>query len=168
MIQLILGYIGIWTPFIFFLFSLLLLRHKPTYRTYYIIGSIINFILNSLLKLIIKEPRPDGDYRLIDIGTSNGKRFGPDVYGMPSGHAQISAFNLAFITASLHSSAITCLYLIFTIISLGQRYIYNNHTLLQLFVGLCIGLATGIATYIVANKKVRGDITEKKDDNGPL
>lgn len=168
MIQLILGYIGVWTPFIFFFLSLFLLRNKITYSFYYIVGFIFNFILNSLLKLIIQEPRPDKDSRTIDIGTTNGKRFGPDVYGMPSGHGQMNAYNLAFITASLHSSAITCLYLVFTIISISQRYIYNNHTILQLFVGLCIGLAVGITTYIIVNKKVRGIINEKKDDNGPL
>jgi membrane-associated phospholipid phosphatase len=168
MIKNILAYIGAFSPIYLFFISLLLLRNHTVYLSFYAIGTIINTILNITLKAIIKEPRPNEDYKLISISTSNGQRYGPDVYGMPSGHAQSAAFNLAFITGLFKSPSITCFYLVITIITLGQRYIYKNHTILQLLVGFIIGLIIGTLSYIKANEKIKGHINEKQDDNAPL
>ena len=168
MIKTILSYIGLFSPIYLFLISILLLRNYKIYLSFYIFGTIINTILNIILKIIIKEPRPDEDYKLITIGSSNGHRFGADVYGMPSGHAQTVAFNLAFITGILKSPIITIFYSIISIITLGQRYIYKNHTILQLFIGFIIGTAIGILFYKTANQKIKGELNEKQDDNGPL
>jgi len=168
MINKIFAYIGAFSPIYLFFISLLLLRNYSVYLSFYTIGTIINTILNITLKSIIQEPRPNEDYKLISISTSNGHRFGPDVYGMPSGHAQNAAFNLAFMTGLFKSPTITSFYLVITIITLGQRYIYKNHTLLQLFVGFILGLIIGTLSYIKANEKIKGHINEKPDDNGPL
>jgi membrane-associated phospholipid phosphatase len=168
MIKKLIAYIGAFSPIFLFFISLLLLRKYTVYLSFYAIGTIINTILNITLKSIIQEPRPNEDYKLVTISTSNGHRFGPDVYGMPSGHAQNAAFNLAFITGLFKSPAITSFYLVITIITLGQRYIYKNHTILQLLVGFIIGTIIGTLCYIKANEKIKGHITEKPDDNGPL
>jgi membrane-associated phospholipid phosphatase len=168
MIKKILAYIGAFSPLYLFFISLLLLRNYKNYMSFYVIGIIINTILNLTLKSIIKQPRPDEDYKMVLIGTVNGHRFGPDIYGMPSGHAQNCAFNLIFITYVFKSPLITCCYLVITIITLCQRYIYNNHTISQLLVGLLFGSIIGVITYYYANKRVKGYINEKEDDNGPL
>ena len=60
---------------------------------------------------------------------------------------------------------ITTLYLSVSVISLFQRYLYNNHTILQLIIGLIIGTFFGYLTYITANKYIMGNIKMKKDDN---
>ena len=73
-----------------------------------------------------------------------------------------------FITMALHNPFITGLYLIFTIISLFQRYLYNNHNVLQLIIGLLIGLIVGYLLYWINNKYITGNIKMKKDENGPL
>ena len=66
---------------------------------------------------------------------------------------------------TLNNPFITTLYLVVSVISLFQRYLYNNHTILQLIIGLIIGTFSGYLTYIIANKYIMGNIKMKKDDN---
>lgn len=157
-------YLGLLAPLILFILSLFFLRNKTKYILFFIYGFVFNNILNALLKLLIQEPRPSKDQKAIEIGIANGERIGFDKYGMPSGHAQNAGFALAFITLSLRSPVITGLYTIISIISLYQRYLYNNHTILQLIVGFFIGIACGYGAYLFATKYITGDIKMKKDD----
>ena len=161
-------YLGALAPLILFLLSLFLLRHKTTYLRFFISGFILNNILNIILKLAIKEPRPDKDQKIIEMAVNNGNRISFDKFGMPSGHAQNTAYCLLFITMVLNNPFITGLYLIFTIISLFQRYLYNNHSILQLIIGLIIGSIIGYLMYWICNKYITGNIKMKKDDHGPF
>jgi len=128
----------------------------------------LNNILNIILKLFIKEPRPVDEQKNIEIGIVNGVRIGFDKFGMPSGHAQNCGFCLSFITLTLNDPFITGLYAIISTISLFQRYLYKNHTILQLGIGLAIGLGQGYLTYLIGNKYITGNIKMKKDDDAPL
>jgi hypothetical protein len=69
---------------------------------------------------------------------------------------------------TLNSPFITTLYSVITIISLFQRYLYNNHSILQLSIGIIVGSGFGYLTYLCANKYIAGNIKMKKDDYGPL
>jgi membrane-associated phospholipid phosphatase len=161
-------YIGIFAPVILFILTLFLLRNMPTYLQFYVAGNILNNILNIILKIIIKEPRPNDEQKAIEIGVVNGSRIGFDKFGMPSGHAQNCGYNLAFINLTLDNLFITTLYILITIVSLLQRYLYKNHTILQLVVGLVVGLGFGYLTYLLGNKYITGNIKTKKDDDAPL
>ena len=156
--------LGMMAPGILFIISVLVLQNKMKYLQVYIIGSILNNILNAILKYAIKEPRPSRDLRILEIAIANEKRISFDKYGMPSGHAQNCGFNLAFITLVLNNSFITGLYLIISFISLYQRYKYSNHTILQLIVGFLIGLGFGYMMFYVGNKWIKGNLTMKFDD----
>ena len=156
-------YIGVLAPIILFVLSLFLLRNKTTSLTFFIVGSILNNILNILLKFFIQEPRPI-QHRTVDIDIPNEKRVSFDKYGMPSGHAQNCGFAIVYITLTLNSPWITCLYLVISTISLLQRYLYNNHTILQLIVGLFIGSFMGYIMVEIAKTYIRGNIKMKKDD----
>lgn len=156
--------IGFFAPVILFMFSVLLLRHMSNYLLFYIAGTILNNILNIILKLIIKEPRPSKDQKFIEIGVTNGAIISFDKFGMPSGHAQNCGFSLAFITLVFNNPFITTIYLIISLISIMQRYIYNNHTVLQLIIGFIIGLIAGYITYLFGSKHIMGNIKTKKDD----
>ena len=160
-------YIGYYAPLILGFISIFVLQNKPKYLQVYIIGLILNSILNAILKYAIKEPRPSKDSRILEMAIANGQRFGYDMYGMPSGHAQNCAYNLAFITLVLNNSFITGLYLVITAISMYQRYKYFNHTILQLIIGFGIGLLFGYLIYIVGNKWLKGNLTMKLDDYAP-
>lgn len=162
-----LDYVGMMAPIILFIISIFLLQNKMKYLQVYIIGSILNNILNAILKYAIKEPRPSRDSRILKIAIANEKRVSFDKYGMPSGHAQNCGFNLAFITLVLNNSFITGLYLVVSFISLHQRYKYSNHTILQLIVGFLIGLIFGYMIYHIGNKWIKGNLIMKFDDFAP-
>lgn len=157
-------YIGLMAPGILLIFSLLLLRNKYTFLSFLLVGTLLNNVVNILLKLIIKEPRPSTDKRIIEIGVSNGERISFDKFGMPSGHAQNCGFFTAFITLVLKNPVVTGLYIVISCISLYQRYLYNNHTILQLIVGFIIGLILGYIAYTIGEKYIVKQITAKKDD----
>lgn len=163
----IIDYIGVYGPIIVFMLTLLLLRNTYNYLLYFVVGFILNIIINIVLKLTIKEPRPSNDNKAIEIGINNGQRVSFDKFGMPSGHAQIMSFILVFITMVLKNPYITTIYLLITTNSLFQRYLYNNHTLLQLIIGFMLGGIFGYITFIIASNKIKGTIKMKKDEDGP-
>lgn len=166
-ISLLLDYFGLVAPLVLLIISTFLLLNKIKYLQVYIIGFILNNILNAILKYAIREPRPIKDSRILEIAIYNQKRIGFDYYGMPSGHAQNCGYNLAYITLVLNNTFITGLYLIITYISLYQRYKYFNHTILQLIIGLIIGLGFGYLAYYVGNKWLKGDLKMRSDDFAP-
>lgn len=166
--NLIIDYIGYYAPMLLLFITALFLRNKCTYLKYFLFGYAGTFILNSGLKLLIQEPRPSKDIRILEIAIKNGQRLGFDKYGMPSGHAQTCGFCLAFMTMLFKSPFISVFYAVLSIITMYQRYIYRNHTIMQLIVGFIIGMATGILVYFIAYKSVKGVLKMKSDDNGPL
>lgn len=157
--------IGIIAPFILFTLSAFFLRNYKSHLAFYIIGFFLNIVLNSILKILIKEPRPKDDKQFIEIFSRNGVRFAPDSYGMPSGHAQTCGFSLIYLALVLNNPNITMFYAIITFISLIQRYTHNNHTILQLIVGLLIGMVVGYLFYFLSKKYIFGKLSHKKDDN---
>jgi len=163
-LPLLIDYIGLYAPIILFSLSIFFLRNMYKYLYFFVIGFIFNNILNIVLKLLIKEPRPTTDQKAIEIGIVNGARIGFDKFGMPSGHAQNCGYCLVFIIMTLNNPFVTTLYLLLSVISLFQRYLNNNHTILQLFIGLIVGTLFAYLTYNVANKYIMGNIKMKKDD----
>ena len=161
-------YIGLFAPIILLFLSLFLLRNKKKYLYYFFYGFVLNNILNIILKVAIKEPRPTDEQKVIEIGIANGARISFDKFGMPSGHAQNCAYCLAFITMVFNDPFITAFYTVITFNTLFQRYLYNNHTILQLVIGTFIGLLFGFITYTITNKNIMGNIKMKKDENAPL
>jgi membrane-associated phospholipid phosphatase len=158
-------YIGLFAPIILFFLSLFLLRNNKKYLYFFFYGFILNNILNIILKVAIKEPRPTTERKVIEIGIANEARISFDKFGMPSGHAQNCAYCLVFITMVLNDPFITAFYIVITFNTLFQRYLYNNHTILQLVIGSFIGLFFGYTIYTIANKNIMGNIKMKKDDN---
>jgi membrane-associated phospholipid phosphatase len=161
-------YIGLFAPIILFILTLFLLRNMTTYLSYFVGGFLLNNILNVLLKFFIQEPRPTDDKKIIEIAIVNGHRFSVDKFGMPSGHAQNCGFCLSFVSLVYPNFYIISIYFLISFISLFQRYLYKNHTLLQLAIGLITGLIFGILTYLYAKKHVQGNVKMKSDENAPI
>lgn len=166
-VLMLLDYVGYFAPVILFFSSILFLFNKKTYLAYYITGTILNVGINIILKIIIKDPRPDQDVNLFQILMNNGQRVTFNRFGMPSGHAQMASFSLIYIYLVTKNMTITNFYLIVFILTLYQRIKYNNHTKSQLLVGTITGLSVGYLCYYLSNKNIMGKIKEKKDDNGP-
>jgi membrane-associated phospholipid phosphatase len=160
--------IGVSAPQILFFVSCYLLWNKPVFLNYYIGGFFINTILNLLLKGIIRQPRPSEDIKLFNLAVNNGKRMGFDVYGMPSGHAQLAFYSTIFIYLALKNKKIAFVFLLISMISLYQRVKYKNHTILQVIVGSGVGALFGYFIYYLSTQKIKGKLRSKKDDNAPI
>lgn len=109
---------------------------------------IFSSLLNAVLKEIIAAPRPSGEIPL--FGTPRER----DFYGMPSGHAQMTAFITAFFikhgnevigVKPVWFAAMVVGYLIISILTVIQRYAFRAHTLAQLAAGLVIGGVIGMS-----------------------
>ena len=151
-VYLLRDYVGLYAPIILFFLTIFILRNTKSYLQFFVYGFIINNILNILLKITIKNPRPHNDDKSIDFGVINNKRMGYDKYGMPSAHSQNCSYCLFIIIMLINNLSITLLYLSITLMCLYQRYLYNNHTLLQLAIGYLLGMFVGYFVYINCNK----------------
>ena len=160
--------VGYLAPTIMLVVTLWILRNKMNYLKFFFYGYVINIVVNSLLKWFLKEPRPVNDWKILQLGITHTKRIGFDKYGMPSGHAQHCGFMLVFITLVCESPLLTGSYSILSFICLYQRYLYQNHTLLQIVVGFGVGLGVGYLFYELGAKNLIGNIKRRPDDNAPL
>jgi membrane-associated phospholipid phosphatase len=161
-----LGYFG---PNILLVFSIILLWSKNyrSYLSYYFCGYIFNILLNYVLKGLIQQPRPEEDSKLIEIALSKGKRFGYDIYGMPSGHSQAVFYSTAFIHLVIKNPLITLIFFLFSLNTMIQRVNYKNHTVLQVIVGALVGITFAYAVYYYSTKRIVGRLNPKRDDYGP-
>ena len=157
----ILNAIGINAPYILFILSIFLLRKLNNHLIFYVLGFGLNNILNIILKLLIKEPRPKDNTTFIEF-IENRLEYGK--YGMPSGHAQNCFFSLAYITLVLNQPYITLFYIFISFITLIQKYERKEHTLIQLFVGSAVGIAFAYLFYFFSGKYILGKANYKKDD----
>ena len=165
---------GIFGPVILFFLSIHLLWDQENLFFYYIVGIFSDSILNLVLKGIIKEPRPSEDIKQFNLALSHGRRFlfkdgiPHDIFGMPSGHSQSSLFSTVFVYLSLKKTNILYVYLLISLITMAQRVAFNYHTVLQVVIGAAVGAGFGYFVYQLAREKIKGHITEKKDDYGPI
>jgi len=135
------GYNG---PMIIWFISIVLLSYNSRICIAFIIGSLLNQELNSVLKILIKQPRPSGQIRnLID----NDIFTGAHVYGMPSGHAQTLFFSVSFLYYVIENFYILIGLLFIGGLTIYQRWKYHRHSLLQLIVGSTIGWSFGYGFY---------------------
>ena len=144
----LIGYNG---PIILFFTSIFLLYKKNILLSLYIIGSILNLAINNILKEIIKQPRPDEDIQIFNASKMLNKRFGPDKYGMPSGHTQTVFFSLVFFYMITRSINWLIIMLFIAVCTISQRLIYRKHTIIQIIVGGIIGSVYGYFTYLCIN-----------------
>lgn len=164
---------GTYGPIILFFLSMFLLWNNHNLFFYYTLGIFVNAILNIILKTIIQQPRPTADVTKFNLALTHGKRFlfkdgiPFDIFGMPSGHAQASFFSTVFIYLSLRQENLLYFYSLFSLLIVSQRVVFNYHTILQVIVGAIVGSLFAYFVYYLAREKIKGHITEKKDDNGP-
>jgi len=165
---------GTYGPLILIFLSMYLLWNNNNLFFYYIVGVFSNAILNLILKGIFQMPRPSEDEKQFNLALSHGKRFlfkdgiPHDIFGMPSGHSQSSLFSTMFIYLSLRKTNLLYTYLFISLLTMIQRVVFNFHTILQVLVGALVGGGFGYFVYYLAREKIKGHITEKHDDFGPI
>lgn len=110
------------------------------YLLLYIFVFDISSIFNHLvLKKYINDLRPD-DPRPFLVS----EQFRTRVNGMPSGHAQQTAFSLTF-TYLISGQHFYASWFLFSL-TIFQRYIFKNHTFWQLLVGSILGVSIAYLT----------------------
>jgi membrane-associated phospholipid phosphatase len=114
----------------------------------------IGYPLNIHLRQWIREPRPNNHHwlaPLIQRGQGQGKQFNHHTYGMPSFHAQVVGFCIGMAAANHLGYWVIGATCLFAVLTMAERWMDQFHTLLQLAVGLCIGLALGGLSAILAD-----------------
>jgi membrane-associated phospholipid phosphatase len=140
------NYLGFFGPYILTIINIFYIFHiQEKFFFLYIISHVINIVLNIILKNIIKDPRPSDEKSFLDV-----ERLHMDKYGMPSGHAQTAWYNVGIIMLNKVPIYIKILSIIIACLTIYQRYIYKNHTVIQLVVGMIIGLLLAyISNYVI-------------------
>lgn len=165
--------LGAYGPVILIIISWYLLWGNKNLFFYYTIGIFSNAILNLILKGIIQEPRPMFDTKKVRLLKTHGKQsfyrngIPFDIFGMPSGHAQASAFSTIYIYLALNVTNLLYIYLPLTILTCYQRVDCNYHSISQVAVGIIVGTTFGYYVYQFAREKLKNKIREKSDDNAP-
>lgn len=156
-----------------FLSTYLLWDHSNVFF-YYIIGIVVNLILNIVLKGLIQQPRPNYNSKDVELILKNNRRFffkdgiPYNVFGMPSGHSSSVIFSTIFVYLALKKSKWLYVYLIISAIVVSERIVYQHHTISQVIVGSFVGVLVAYFIFQLCEKKLKGRIREKPDDNGPI
>lgn len=153
--------VGVYGPIILNITSIILLWNRQLIMSAYTLGSILSIIINLVLKIMIKDPRPELDTKLEH---DNGKYLKANIYGMPSGHSQSVGFSCTFIYYSLHNFNYFLIYFAISLITMTQRFKYKQHTIPQIVIGFAIGIALAYTTFFIYKKQVAKNLQEKKDD----
>jgi membrane-associated phospholipid phosphatase len=127
--------IGYYGPLLLLITTIFLIWSRTRLLLLYISFFIVNSYLNKAFKLLIREPRPDGQILFNNYELSTGS----ERYGMPSGHAQSVAFSAMFSYLITKSPKILMGSSFIAAITIYQRYKFKRHTLGQLFVGTILG-----------------------------
>lgn len=166
--------LGKYGPIILIIISWYLIWNNENLFFYYTCGIFASALINIILKGIIQQPRPMFDDKKIKLAKTykktyfyqNGIPF--DIYGMPSGHAQMSFFTISFMYLSLKKTYILYSYLFFSLMICVQRVKFEYHTIQQVIVGSMVGSLLGYVIYNMAREKIQNIITEKPDDAAPI
>jgi membrane-associated phospholipid phosphatase len=172
----ILDEIGEKGPLILMIMSIFLLWSRKNQLIYCIIGTFANSFLNVFLKGFFQQLRPSVniDSKIFQLALKNGKRFifkngiPYNIFGMPSGHAQLCLFYTVFVFMCLRQYNILGVYLLISLLTAYQRVKHSHHTILQVFAGGIVGICVGYVTYILTNNNIKGLIKKKPDDNAPI
>lgn len=117
---------------------------------FYIIGLLFSIIINIFLKKSIKDPRPHNPVKFL-----NSEHFitNSNVYGMPSGHSQHTFYSLFYLLLTVKSFNFwTIIASIICILTIYERWIFNNHTIQQLIGGAILGILIAYSTMYFRNK----------------
>lgn len=153
----IFDYVGFKGPIITSTITFVSLLNQPQYALSFVVGSVLNYYLILLLKELIKEPRPSNPIAYIEDNIYKG----PILYGMPSGHAQISFFSITYLYLTKRPFTIVALSFFIGCLTLYQRWKFRRHTVEQLAVGTVSGSAFSYLIYWVTTNYLQRTYTPK-------
>ena len=153
----LLDYVGFFGPLILFSISLWKLSGRIPFLYGYLGLFLASTLINKALKLVFKEPRPEGSRTIIDEPYD-----GADTYGMPSGHAQSVCFSATYLYLTTKDLFWLALELCVVSLTVLQRWKYKNHSIEQLAAGSLVGTFLGYYGYQLMNTWIKESMSVKK------
>ena len=148
------NYLGYHGPYLLSFLTAILIWNRTPYLVSFLVGGFANTWLNVFLKMVFQEPRP----KSIDLMEAKkvdwfGSFFDIDIhkahrYGMPSGHAQIASFAVAYwyflnekkiVNGKIWETMIGLSMVVLLINTLHQRWETEAHSFGQLAMGVFVG-----------------------------
>jgi len=144
----ILDFIGFNGPLILSGIACILMFKKVGVLLTYFIFLGLSLFLSKIAKQFIKEPRPDRP--LAYFVNESHLYSNEETYGMPSAHATLVAFSLAYFYLFLGkwTNPLFIVSLIIYVLTLYQRWKYRRHTILQLIAGTVLGLSVAAIGFL--------------------
>jgi len=139
----------------------------------YNVWMFLGIIINLLLKGMIQEPRPMYDKSKVNVALMHTKQYMLkngipfNLYGMPSGHAQMMAYSTCFLYLATENRDLAILCALWLMVSCVQRVHYEFHTITQVCVGVFLGVLIGIGAFKYSTEEIKGKREEKQDDYAP-
>lgn len=156
---LLLDYVGFFGPLLLFCVSIWKLSGRIPFLYGYLGLFLASTLINKALKLVFKEPRPEGSRTII------GEPYqGADEYGMPSGHAQSVCFSATYLYLVTKNVLWLALELCVVALTMIQRWKYKNHSTVQLFVGASVGVFWGYYGYQMMNSWTKESVLIQKEE----
>lgn len=162
------------TPFLLFGLALMVIGKRNVFFYYYVGGFLLNYLLNLGLKTVIKQPRPDSDVSWLRTMETHGHYVDPQLYGMPSGHAQESFFSLLFVYGLTQNQThereqkYIWIFLLLCFLVMCHRVLKRRHTVFQVLVGAVLGSVVGYGFYELASQQIKGKDTARVDDGNQV
>jgi membrane-associated phospholipid phosphatase len=149
--------IGFYGPILLCSAHMYVLRRRFFYLFSYLFFFCVNLGFNTLLKTIIREPRPETqtNYNFVDELTTTKSAYGQQ-YGMPSGHTQTLFYSISFAFLATKSVPLLISSLGLAIITIIQRLKYKKHTVAQLGMGAVFGTIVGTTVFFGTRMYLRG------------
>ena len=156
---LLLDYVGFFGPIILFCISVWKLSVRVPFLYGYLGLFLASTVVNKVLKVLFKEPRPEGSMTIV------GEPYqGADEYGMPSGHAQSVAFSTTYLYLVTKNMLWLALELCVVALTLIQRWKYKNHSVSQLVIGALVGAFWGYYGYQWMNTWTKESVLIQKEE----
>lgn len=155
----ILNHAGYWAPVIAIVSGI--------YQTwlidavFFIMFVALNVMTVKGLKVLIAEPRPEGAEPLYAFDRYSGA----EQYGMPSGHASVTAFAATYVlayTGGVTPTAPVIVTMALVPLTVAQRYLTRAHTAMQLLVGTALGVVMALLSVYTARRITRRDRKEHR------
>jgi membrane-associated phospholipid phosphatase len=142
--------LGFYGPIIMFLFVTIAIRKQTPFFISYVLGFFVNAYLNKILKVLIREPRPNGSRNFTGLDNYENE----EQFGMPSGHAQSVFYSILFYFYLTQNWYILVGSLFLGILTLYQRWKYKNHSVKQLIIGSLIGILFSFFVFYLTKKNL--------------
>jgi hypothetical protein len=143
---------------------ILFLEEKYIFLYSYILFFLFNLLINYILKIILKHPKPNEN---IDLFHFIQEKIEYERFGTPSANCQSSLFSSFFILFSTKNLFYFFIYLFLSFYVIYQEIQNNISYYYQIFIAAIIGIIISIIAYQLSLLFLKGKVELKEEENAP-